>query len=178
LPAPQFEQLITTLIQRWLPTAPKPLELPLSVRVSADRLMVDLPSGLTPEVAGRLAEGERIVHAADQFCRIEVLTALPLRGGKRMIVAGTRTANPDRVLIAALRKAHRMVAMNRGRPVIEAAPASRYDRDVLRLAFLAPDLQRDILAGHQPPTLTLEDLRNLEIPLCWKQQRRTLGWPS
>ena len=71
-----------------------------------------------------------------------------------------------------------MVSLRRGLPVIDTAPASRYDREVLRLAFLAPDLQRDILAGRQPPTLSLETLRQVEIPLCWQQQRRVLGWPE
>ena len=80
------------------------------------------------------------------------------------------------MLIAALRKAHRMIQLRRGRPIVETAPASRHDRDILRLGFLAPVLQRDILAGHQPANLTLEGLRHLDIPLCWKQQRSALGW--
>jgi hypothetical protein len=81
-------------------------------------------------------------------------------------------------LIRALRKAHRMLSMHRGLPALEKAPASRYDRQILRLAFLAPDLQRDILTGHQPPALTLEELRCADIPPCWNEQRRALGWPA
>jgi hypothetical protein len=49
---------------------------------------------------------------------------------------------------------------------------------VLRLAFLAPDLQRDILAGRQPPELNLERLRKMAIPLDWNRQREALGWPT
>ena len=45
----------------------------------------------------------------------------------------------------------------------------------LRLAFLVPDLQRDTLAGHQSASLNLERLWQIEIPLCRRQQRQTLG---
>ena len=55
---------------------------------------------------------------------------------------------------------------------------SPYDRSILRLAFLAPDIQRDILAGLQPPDLNLERLGNLAIPLAWSEQRVALGWPQ
>jgi hypothetical protein len=57
-----------------------------------------------------------------------------------------------------------------------AAPASLYNRRILRLALLAPDIQRDILCGRQPPHLNLETLMNSDIPLGWQQQRRALGF--
>jgi DNA invertase Pin-like site-specific DNA recombinase len=176
LPAPTFEKLVSQLIERWLPTAPEPLGVPLAIQLGRRSIVMDLPGHLTCEIAPRLRGDERIVHSARESCRIEVTVLLPLRGGKRLIVTGSRTANPDRTLIAALRKAHRMVLVKRGRPLLESAPQSRYEREVLRLAFLAPDLQRDILAGHQPSMLTLEALRYIEIPLCWAEQRRALGW--
>ena len=54
----------------------------------------------------------------------------------------------DPVLIKALRAAHAMLgADHAGLPVFKAAPASSYPRRLVRLAFLAPDLQRTILAG-------------------------------
>ena len=34
-------------------------------------------------------------------------------------------------------------------PIIAAAPQSLYGRRILQLAFLAPQIQRDILAGRQ-----------------------------
>jgi len=84
--------------------------------------------------------------------RVEVELALPLRGGKRMVCAsGTREARVDAALVTALRKAHRLTRREQGIPLVDAAPASPYDRMILRLAFLEPDLQRDILAGRQPP---------------------------
>ena len=178
LPATHFERLIGELAGRWMPSAGTPLELPLSVRLRDRELLIDMPHDLASDIAHRLGDGEKIIHTSRQACRIGVPLLLPFRGGKRLITAGARTSRPDRSLVAALRKAHRMVSLRRGLPVIDTAPASRYDREVLRLAFLAPDLQRDILAGRQPPTLSLETLRQVEIPLCWQQQRRVLGWPE
>lgn len=65
-----------------------------------------------------------------------------------------------------------------GQPLVEAAPVSAYDKKILRLAFLAPDLQRDILAGQQPRQLNLEKIMRIEIPLTWNRQREALGWPA
>lgn len=69
-----------------------------------------------------------------------------------------------------------MVERERGLPAMSTAPTSPYDRKILRLAFLAPALQRDILAGHQPPALNLERFLQVEVPLSWKDQRQALGW--
>jgi DNA invertase Pin-like site-specific DNA recombinase len=171
-----IEQLVAEHVGRWLPPASSPLEIPLSIRLSVNGLLVDMPGDLAGDISSKLAGGETIVHATRSSCRVEVPSALPLRGGKRLIVAGRRTSQPDRVLIAGLRKAHSMVSERRNLPIVTTAPVSRYERELLRLAFLAPDLQRDILAGHQPPTLTLEKLRHIDIPLGWDEQRQALGW--
>ena len=171
-----IERLVEELVRRWLPTAASPLEIPISIRLREDGLFLDMSGELAAEVSARLSNGETIVHSSQNTCRINVPVSFPLRGGRRLIVAGRRTSRPDRALIAGLRRAHAMVARHRGLPVVTTAPASRYERELLRLAFLAPELQRDILAGRQPPTLTLERLRSIDIPLCWSQQREVLGW--
>jgi hypothetical protein len=49
-------------------------------------------------------------------------------------------------------------------------PSSYYESRLLCLAFLAPQLQRDILDGKQPPGLTLEQLTKAEIPASWTRQ--------
>ena len=59
-------------------------------------------------------------------------------------------------------------------PVLEAIPASPYHRRLLRLAFLAPELQRAILAGRQPPGLTLKQLLEQRLPLLWSEQAPAL----
>ena len=88
-------------------------------------------------------------------------------------------AQPDRALVAALRRAHAMLERDAsGMPIVASAPTSLYARRTLSLAFLAPDIQRDILAGTQPARINLEALLQLEIPHDWNDQRRILGWNS
>ena len=146
----------------------------------ADRgLIFECPAKLADEIAQFLTYGEEIIHSSAKLCRIHVPVALPLRGGKRMIVAsGKPDISPDPTLIAALRRAHSMLDRDRkGMPLIEKSLPTAYLRKLLRLAFLAPDIQRDILAGRQPPSLNLQQLVTMEIPLCWNEQRKLLDWP-
>jgi site-specific DNA recombinase len=83
----------------------------------------------------------------------------------------------DPTLIRALRKAHVMAGKGDDRlPLLIASPDSPYDRRLVRLAFLAPDIQRDIIAGQQPPALTLKSFIRIDIPACWHKQRAVLGW--
>jgi site-specific DNA recombinase len=42
---------------------------------------------------------------------------------------------------------------------------------LIRLAFLAPDIQAAVFAGQQPQNLSLEGLRHRPIPLAWEDQR-------
>ena len=59
--------------------------------------------------------------------------------------------------------------------MLEAIPASPYHRRLLRLAFLAPELQRAILAGRQPVGLTLKQLLDQRLPLLWTEQIGMFG---
>ena len=136
-------------------------------------MRVDKPAAL----AGRLAEDEAVVDRAGNRITVLLPVTLPRRGGRRLVLpAQERQAQPDPVLIAALRKAHAMLARERGMPVIEAAPVSPYDRMVLRLAFLAPDIQRAIIEGRQPQHLNLEYFKSVDLPLAWSKQRERLGF--
>lgn len=88
----------------------------------------------------------------------------------------------DPVLIKGLRRAHQLASglgwnASDGalRQVDVAAPASAYDRKLVRLAFLAPDLQRAILEGRQAPGLTLSRLLDEPISPDWDRQRRMFG---
>jgi site-specific DNA recombinase len=71
-----------------------------------------------------------------------------------------------------------MVRRERGMPFITSSPSMPYDRKILALAFLAPNIQRGILTGKQPPMLNLERLTRLSLPLDWHEQRKMLGWPQ
>ncbi len=51
---------------------------------------------------------------------------------------------------------------------------------LLRLTYLAPDIIRDILDGHQPPSLTRQKLleKSRGLPHDWAEQRVWLGWET
>jgi hypothetical protein len=53
-------------------------------------------------------------------------------------------------------------------------PADSYQRQLVRLAFLAPDIQEAIVAGTLPPGLTLESLLSGPLPVSWAKQRQLL----
>ncbi|GGD96839.1 hypothetical protein GCM10011515_15790 [Tsuneonella deserti] len=179
LPASEVEKLLETCIGRWLPACPGPIDLIEAVRLTGDGLLVTLTGDLAAEITARLSESETIVRATRQRTIVQLDVALPLRGGRRMVFAGDRSqVRIDPVLVAALRKAHRCIRRDRsGLPLLDDAPRTAYERKLLRLAFLAPELQRDILAGRQPPSLNLEGFLRSELPLDWKEQRVALGWP-
>ncbi len=65
-----------------------------------------------------------------------------------------------------------------GRLCVLAAPISPYRRKLIRLAFLAPHIQRAIISGLQPSALTLASLMARDIPCSWQTQAGVLGMPS
>jgi site-specific DNA recombinase len=53
----------------------------------------------------------------------------------------------------------------------------RYFSVLVKLAFLAPDIQAAILDGHQPLQLNRQRLARItSMPMCWSAQRRLLGF--
>lgn len=177
LSARDIERVLSEAVERWLGSAQATLDCIRSVRLAQGGLAVELSADRASNLALRLEPEERILREGKSTATVFMPVALPLRGGRQLISAGARrTACPDPILIAALRRAHRMVENDRGRPFVTTAPESPYDRNILRLAFLAPDIQRDIIAGRQPPSLNLQRLRKMSIPLAWPEQRKSLGW--
>ncbi len=48
---------------------------------------------------------------------------------------------------------------------------------LVRLTFLAPDIVKDILDGHHPPTVNAAKLlKDTRLPLHWNEQRASLGF--
>ena len=116
---------------------------------------------------------------------ITVPATVARQGGRSIISAaggGAAKANPDRALIAGLRRAHETLA-GRGIDLLDRqcdfATATGIDdpwhRALAGLAFLAPDIQSAIMSGRQPRGMTLSDFMKADIPLCWNAQRETLG---
>ncbi len=105
--------------------------------------------------------------------------------GKKIIVGNkTKPANPNPTLIRTLRLAHKLKAMHLAdepQSISQiAATQNLYKRHVwriLRLAFLAPDIQIAIVNGRQPRDLLQKDLIYPALPHCWKKQRILLGFP-
>jgi site-specific DNA recombinase len=54
--------------------------------------------------------------------------------------------------------------------------SSSYFTRVLRLSFLAPDIIKAILDGHQPADLTARKLMSdTRVPFSWDEQREQFG---
>ncbi len=180
LPAPAIEAIISETAARWMPSEEHPLARIHAVRIADGGLVLDCPAKLAADIAQRLRGSERTIHSSAKLCRIHLPATLPLRGAQRLIIAsGKPDIRPDPTLIAALRRAHSLLGRDRkGMPLIEISPSAAYLRMLLKLAFLAPDIQRGILEGRQPSSLNLQQLIKMDIPLCWKEQRNALNWPS
>ena len=175
VPGPALEDLISAVIRRIAPAnAAEPLALPVRVEVHAEALQLLLPLTLLATLRARLGPGETAQpDAADTaLLRLILPVRMRRRGGRSWILGSTSPGSQrDPVLIKALRAAHAMLGVDHaGLPVLEAAPSSSYPRRLVRLAFLAPDLQRAILAGRQPPGLTLAQLLRTPIPSLWSEQ--------
>jgi len=129
---------------------------------------------------------EKCTRDDSGMLRITSPVKVQTRGGRTSRIEGTarpvRTC-PDRTLIAGLRRAH-LELQARGIDLAETtAPIDSargvedpYLRKLTRLAFLAPDIQRSILEGRQPPGLKLADLLADDLPLSWEDQRQQLGF--
>lgn len=170
--ATRLEKVLASALQRVTGSA-VPLRLPRRVVLAPDRIEVTVPITRLRDMRSALEPGEELEQVGPDEAELLLPVRLGMRGSSIEPGAGRiREPEPDRVLIAALRKAHRMLAWQAGRPVIQEAPKSPYERNLLRLALLAPDLQRDILAGRQPAHLNLERLMKSPIPIDWHAQRQ------
>jgi len=180
LAASVIETMVMETAVRWLPRKEHPLDHLLSIRLADGGLIFECCGKLTGDIAGQLKDGERILHASAQLCKVHVPISFSLRGAQRLIIAKSKPdIRPDQALIAALRRAHSLLQRDRkGLPFLEVSPPSAYNRNLIRLAFLAPEIQRDIIKGRQPASLNLQKLVQMDIPLCWKQQRKVLDWPQ
>lgn len=137
-------------------------------------------------LASRLPADHRLdFETADQaVLRIVIPRRLRFHGGRiRVTDAAGRPvetqARIDAALVRALRLAHERLAEIGGGPVgkpelsaLNASPPDPYERSLLRLALLAPDLQSEILEGRQPSGLTLRRLIAADLPAAWDDQRR------
>jgi DNA invertase Pin-like site-specific DNA recombinase len=178
--APAFEALLARTVRRVTkPQVSDPLHLLTRIEIYSQSLEFLMPVQHLLTARSRIQEGETAER--DPIDRTQLRLTLPiravLRGGRTMLIeAEAPGPRPDPVLIRALRAAHEMVEKDdSGLPVLDAAPSSPYHRRLVRLAFLAPNVQRAILTGRQAPGLTLEQLTRRRLPLLWSEQSRVFG---
>ena len=107
----------------------------------------------------------------------------PRKGSTRITAPAARVSRSylDRPLIAALKRAHRELALrgiNSPSAINSHARGLEdpYLRRIVRLAFLAPDIQYAILTGRQPTEVTLKRLTRGPFPLDWEVQRKQLAF--
>ena len=177
--APALESQLVQLLQRVAPDATAdPLGLLSRVEIHARSVHLLMPQARFEGVRARLRDGEELLPDRQDPKLLRLILPLRLRthGGRTTILATEAPARPDPVLIKALRTAHSLIGRDAdGWPVIDEIPASPYHRKLLPLAFLAPDLQRAILAGRQPAGLSLKQLLEQRLPLLWSGQAAILN---
>lgn len=177
--APLESRLIRTLTRLLPKQQEDPFGLVKRIEIHIRCVELLVPLKYLNKVNGNLATGERVrPDPAESKClRLTLPWQMQTRGGRTNILAGDKnTPQPDASLIRALRNAHAMLDQDSSNgPALQTAPTSPWKRNLVRLAFLAPDIQRALLDGRQPDPLTLALLMKNEIPLLWSDQRRKFG---
>jgi hypothetical protein len=193
VPAAAIERLVREMIGQVSPHAPFEAVTRVEVHATCVHVVVDVQRLLgrpasacdaALEVQPRTRTGHRVMVESDAPAQLRLINPvrLALRGGRKLVLdaEGRRTGGeqrPDPVLIRALRASHEHLAALGEGPVgrpevarLSSSPANPYERNLIRLAFLAPDLQAAILEGRQPEGLTLQALIETELPAAWPDQ--------
>lgn len=100
----------------------------------------------------------------------------------RLVIENGTTIRKDANLIKTIANAHRWwneLLQGEVKTCAEIAAREKLDRGyvsrVIDLAFLAPGIVEAIVAGHQPPDLTIQHLlRRIKLPIDWEHQRRLI----
>ena len=150
------------------------LEIIERVDLAPDYLPITVPVPIArPD---RLKPADRIDtrYRSGKSTRIIIATSVKPASGPTKLVQGRKErCGKDARLIAALKRAHTLISRDgKGLPIANAAPATPYERKLVRLAFLSPSIQQRILYGDQPAGMTLSSLLEDDIPLSWDQQDR------
>jgi DNA invertase Pin-like site-specific DNA recombinase len=127
------------------------------------------------------------VEARDSLIEVVIPIRIKCWGGEKVIEGpngGTAydAVQADHALIKALSQGHQWrnaLATGDARSIEQLAQGSgqteAYVRQLLALAFLAPDITEAIMLGKQPRHLTVDRLVRMKLPLSWQAQRRVLN---
>ena len=118
-------------------------------------------------------EHERV---SEEHLEIDAAFQHRKRGVETKLVLADAASPRDETLFKNLAKAHRYFDLIRaGKTYAEIAAAEGVSKHrihkLVDLAFLAPDVVRDVFAGSQPTGLTTEWLLRHAIPALWNEQR-------
>ena len=145
------------------------------VTVAPDSITIAIdPAALSSELG--LAQ-HRIVEEELVLRRPLVLRR---RGVETRLVLGKPRPEIDATLIRNIARAHVwLAAVQAGRSFDEIADQEGVSKNrlqqMIHLAFLAPDIVADIVAGQQPLGLTSEWLKGRDLPVSWDDQRRLIA---
>jgi len=115
-------------------------------------------------------------RVSEKYLEMEAAFQHRKRGVETKLVLADEASPRDETLFKNIAKAHRFFDMIRlGKTYAEIAAAEGVSRHRIQklvdLAFLAPDVVRDVFAGSQPTGLTTEWLLRHAIPSRWDEQR-------
>jgi hypothetical protein len=124
-------------------------------------------------------------HVAGSTIDLSVTAELRRSGqGKRMVIGYPYQAASDTSLVHVLQKAiaaREKLLADTGETLNEITKRITKSKGrltaLMRLSYLAPDIIADILAGQQPPELSVKRLlrTSQDLPLDWPGQRAFLG---
>lgn len=135
--------------------------------------------------ASRLGAAFEIQDVGSGLVRIRAPMKIRAWRGSGTVTRGAGascSAGIDASLVRALSKAHALVraATTPPYPSTEQLAADHADdgyvRRLLRLTFLAPDIQKAIIEGRQPADMRLERLMRGDLPTSWAAQRSLFGF--
>ena len=102
------------------------------------------------------------------------------RGVETRIILADTPAEIDETLIRNIARAHAWFdAIRNGKTFTEIAAAEGTHKSrvqqMIGLAFLAPDIIRDVLDGNQPVGFTSHWFKGISLPSDWTEQRQLLA---
>jgi hypothetical protein len=141
---------------------------PDSIAISIDGAALSSAIGFTPD---RIAEENLVLRRSLRLRR---------RGVETRLVLGEPRPEIDGTLIRNIARAHCWLeSVQRGQSFDEIAAQESVSKNrlqqMIHLAFLAPDIVADVVAGKPPLGLTSEWLKGRDLPVSWDAQRRLIA---
>ncbi|MHB1100065.1 MAG: hypothetical protein ACYCY8_12960 [Burkholderiales bacterium] len=124
-------------------------------------------------------------EAIQQTVGVKLTTFIPIRikrqGGRKVVLpapaVGATMPDHDAPILAALAKAFHWQRLLDDGIVSSGSEIARREglhptsvNELLRLTLLSPAIVQSMLAGQQPKTLSLQWLKNNELPMAWEAQ--------